>query len=103
MAEFNRKIEFIEYPTQIFGAKKYEKRYGEGCPYIIYCYDVFGGTFSVRVENLSVTSRFDYGRFHSSANRSLNKFEGFEKIASMLIKLVLDEVTNEKESEIETH
>ena len=97
MAEFNRNIESIEYPTQIFGANKYEKRYGvDESPYIIYCYDVFGGTFSVRVENLSVTSRFDYGRFHSSANRSLNKFEGFEKIASMLIKLVLDEVINDK-------
>lgn len=97
MAEFDSNIKFIEYPTQIFGAKKYEKRYGiDGSPYIIYCYDVFGGTFSVRVEKLLVVARFDYGRFHSSANRSLYKFEGFEKIASMLIKLVLDEVINDK-------
>lgn len=86
-----------KYPTEIFGAKKYEKRYGIGeSPYIIYCYDIFGGTFSVRVEKLMVVARFDYGRFHSSANRSLDEFQGFEKIASMLIKLVLDEVTNDK-------
>ena len=86
-----------EYPEEIFGAKKYEKRYGiDEDPYIIYCYDVFGGTFSVRVETLYVVARFDYGRLHSSVNRSLDEFEGFEKIASMLIKLVLDEVTNDK-------
>lgn len=93
-----------EYPTKIFGAKKYEKRYGSGKrPYIIYCYDVFGGTFSVRVERLFVTARFDYGGFHSSANRSLDEFEGFEKIASVLIKLVLDGMINEKESGSKTY
>jgi hypothetical protein len=86
-----------EYPTEIFGAKKYEKRYGsEEEPYIIYCYDIFGGTFYVSVEWLSVVARFDYGGFHSSVNRSLDEFEGFEKIASMLIKLLLDGMINDK-------
>jgi hypothetical protein len=86
-----------KYPTEIFGSKKYEKRYGSGKnQYVIYCYDIFGGTFSVRVERLLIVARFDYGRFHSSVNRTLDEFEGFEKIASMLIKLVLDEVTNDK-------
>lgn len=90
-----------KYPKEIFSAKKYEKRYGNGeSQYIIYCYDIFGGTFSVRVERLLVVARFDYGRFHSSANRSLDEFEGFEKIASMLIKLVLDEVINEEDSKV---
>lgn len=93
-----------EYPAEIFGAKKYEKRYGiDQYPYIIYCYDVFGGTFSVRVETLYVVARFDYGRFHSSVNRSLNEFEGFEKIASVLIKLVIDGMINWKESGNETY
>lgn len=86
----------FEYPTEIFGAKKYEKRFGsEENQYIIYCYDIFGGTFSVRCEGCFVVARFDYCDFHSTANRSLDEFEGFEKIASILIKLVLDELIND--------
>ena len=87
----------FEYPTEIFGAKMRKEKFGNGEEqYILYCYDIFGGTFSVRVDGYFISSRFDYGDYHSSSFRSRDSFEGFEKTAAKLVKLVLDCIMEEE-------
>lgn len=89
----------FEYPAEIFGAKMREEKFGKGEEqYILYCYDIFGGTYSVRVDGYFISSRFDYGDTQSSSFRSRDGFEGFEKNAYTLVKLVLDYfIENQKE------
>lgn len=80
----------FEYPAEIFGAKMREEKFGEGEEqYILYCYDMFGGTYSVRFDGFFISSRFDYGEIHSSSCRSLNDFEGFKRNAANLVNLVI--------------
>lgn len=80
----------FEYPAEIFGAKMREEKLGEGEEqYILYCYDIFGGTYSVRVDGYFILSRFDYGDFHSSYFRSRDGFEGFKRNAANLVNHVI--------------
>lgn len=80
----------FEYPAEIFGAKMREEKFGEGEEqYILYCYDIFGGTYSVRVDGYFITSRFDYGDINSSSFRSRDGFEGFERNAAKLVNKVI--------------
>ena len=89
----------FEYPSEIFGAKMREEKFGVGeDQYILYCYDIFGGTYSVRVDGYFISSRFDYGEIHSSSFRSRDGFEGFERTAAKLVKVVIDYfIENQKE------
>ena len=89
----------FEYPEEIFGAKKREEKFGVGEEqYVLYCYDIFGGTYSVRVDGYFISSRFDYGEIHSSSFRSRDDFEGFERTAARLVKQVIDcFIENQKE------
>ena len=81
----------FEYPAEIFSAKMREEKFGEGEEqYIMYCYDMFGGTYSVRVDGYFISSRFDYGEIHSSSFRSRDGFEGFERTAAELVKMVIE-------------
>lgn len=86
------------YPAEIFGAKMREEKFGAGEEqYILYCYDIFGGTYSVRLDGYFILSRFDYGEIYSSYFRSRDGFEGFEKNAANLVKKVIDFFENQNE------
>ncbi len=87
----------FDYPTEIFGSKMRKEKFGNGEEqYILYCYDIFGGTFSVRVDGYFISSRFDYGDYHSSSFRSRDGFEGFERTAAKLVKLVVDSLLEDR-------
>ena len=80
----------LEYPAEIFGAKLRKEKFGPvEEQYILYCYDMFGGTYSVRVDGCCISSRFDYGDAHSSSFCTCSDFEGFEKNAAHLVQLVI--------------
>jgi hypothetical protein len=80
----------FEYPAEIFGAKMREEKFGKGeKQYILYCYDIFGGTYIVRIDGFFISSRFDYGEIHASSSRSRDDFEGFERNAARLVNKVI--------------
>jgi len=80
----------FEYPAEIFCAKMREEKFGKGEEqYILYCYDIFGGIYSVRIDGYFILSRFDYGEIHSNSFRSRDGFEGFERNAAKLVNKVI--------------
>lgn len=80
----------MEYPAEIFGAKMREEKFGKGEEqYILYCYDIFGGIYSVRFDGIFICSRFDYGEINSSSCHGLNDFEGFERNSANLVNHVI--------------
>lgn len=88
----------FEYPAEIFGAKMREEKFGKGEEqYILYCYDILGGTYSVRIDGFFIYSRFDYGDFHSSNFRSRDGFEGFKRNAANLVNAVIAYFLEEEE------
>ena len=88
----------FEYPAEIFGAKRREEKFGPvEEQYILYCYDIFGGTYSVRIDGFFICSRFDYGDFHSSYFRSRDGFEGFKRNAANLVNKVIAYILEEEQ------
>jgi hypothetical protein len=90
----------FEYPAEIFGAKMREEKFGKGEEqYILYCYDILGGIYSVRFDGIFICSRFDYGEIHSSSYHCLNDFEGFERNAANLVNHVIAYLLEKEQGE----